>query len=111
MTDKCPSGYAWDERLKVCVEEVKYRASSSDSHFGRNVLTLLIGFLVGLFGLWAIGWLVIIPFALLLAYLLFAGNDGLKFPIIGFIIGIIISYWSLLMGIWHALTSVAGVAG
>jgi len=109
----CPDGYHWDEKFNACVQDIKETVvykSNGDGHFLRNVATLGIGFLIGFCALWSwtFGTILIIGFVILLGYLLFKGDGGLKFPVIGFVIGIVLSYWATIAGIWNLITKLAG---
>lgn len=103
---KCPNGYAWDEKLQVCIQETsnKWRRSSS-SHFMRNIGLFALGFLFGYFALWnytSISFygfgILTIGFLVLLAVTFFMDSRPAIYPVVGFIVGLIASYWSQISG-------------
>jgi len=97
----CPDGYAWNEKLNVCVQiaQDKWKRASSGSHFWRNAGLTAIGFLFGYLSLWQYGQLAIIAFILLLAYLFFLDTRPVIYPVVGFIAGFVAIYWSQISGI------------
>lgn len=110
MPQDCPSGYHWDEKFNVCVQiaQDKWKRGSGGSHFFRNVGLTFLGFLFGFFSLWQYGWILIVPFGILLAVTFFMDSRPYIYVIVGFIIGIILIYWSQISGILNFLGRVAG---
>jgi len=109
MTD-CPSGFHFDAKINACVQDIqqKWRKGSGGSHFFRNIGLFGIGFLFGFLSLWQYGWILIVPFGILLAVTFFLDSRPYIYPLAGFIIGIIAIYWSQISGIISFLGRMAG---
>jgi len=101
---RCPSGYIYDSKIGSCVRDgVDNIKSNSSSHFLLKVLTLLAGVAFGYFSLWTYGMIVIGCFVGLLIILLFVDVKLIWFPVIGFIIGFVVTYWLQISGFLHII--------
>ena len=101
---RCPSGYIYDSKIGSCVrdgvENIKY---SSKSHILRNIAIFAIGLAFGYFSLWSFGMLVVAGFLIFLGIIFFVEIKAIWYPVIGFIIGFVATYWLQISGFLHII--------